>query len=158
MICCMLDAILIEKKISKRNFAIKAKVREFTVIELCNQSYKGFRFNLMDALCRELKYEPGMLFQFLDSSGKIPALQSEECEIGNKVLYCGLGQILKKRGKQRKWLAEEANIRPSTVSSLCNNKSKWIEKDALQRICTVLGCSIGDIFYYVNPIQIESPE
>jgi len=45
-------------------------------------------------------------------------------------------------------LAERTNIRPQTITNIVNNKIKQIPVDAVNKICDLLDCNIGDIFDY----------
>ena len=42
-------------------------------------------------------------------------------------------------------LAKATNIRPSTISDLCNNVAERIKFEHLEAICKVLKCNISDV-------------
>lgn len=46
-------------------------------------------------------------------------------------------------------LAEMTGIRPSTISSIVNGTIKQYPLDALNKMCSVLNCSVGDLLEYV---------
>ena len=46
-------------------------------------------------------------------------------------------------------LARLANINRSTVSALMAQRATRVDLDALERICIVLGCGIGDLLQIV---------
>ena len=46
-------------------------------------------------------------------------------------------------------LARLAHVNRSTVSALAAQRATRIDLDALERICTVLGCGIGDLLQIV---------
>ncbi|MGG3623883.1 helix-turn-helix transcriptional regulator [Bacillus gobiensis] len=68
-----------------------------------------------------------------------------------------LNELLENQGKTMYWLSRKTEIRPNTISKWANNeelnedeKVKSINVDALDRICTVLGCEIEDIIEHVK--------
>lgn len=46
-------------------------------------------------------------------------------------------------------LARQAKINRSTVSALLTQRATRVDLDALERICIVLGCGIGDLLQIV---------
>ena len=46
-------------------------------------------------------------------------------------------------------LARLANINRSTVSALSSQRATRVDLDALERVCIVLGCGIGDLLQIV---------
>lgn len=56
----------------------------------------------------------------------------------------------------QKELAEATEIRPSTISALCNGTVKHIPVDVLDKICGVLKCQPADILQYI-PDTDEKP-
>lgn len=47
-------------------------------------------------------------------------------------------------------LATRTGIRPQTITNIVNNKIRQIPVDALNAICEVLHCDVGDVFGYVD--------
>lgn len=56
-----------------------------------------------------------------------------------------LKEILEERGMSQRELARIMNIRPTTISDLCNNKVKGVYFDTLERICKALDVDLHDI-------------
>lgn len=50
-------------------------------------------------------------------------------------------------------LSEKTNIRPSTISDICNNKIKHIPIIVLNKLCETFKCEVGDIFKYIEDIS-----
>lgn len=53
-------------------------------------------------------------------------------------------EVLVIQGKSQKWLAERLGKTPTTIASICNNKSQPHLKD-LKRIAEILGVDIRDL-------------
>lgn len=47
-------------------------------------------------------------------------------------------------------LAVKTGVRPQTITNIVNNKIRQIPVDALNAICEVLHCDVGDVFGYVE--------
>ncbi len=56
-----------------------------------------------------------------------------------------LRALLEDRKMSQSELARITNIRPSTISDLCNNNSCFIKLDYLNSICKAISCSIDDL-------------
>lgn len=56
-----------------------------------------------------------------------------------------LRQLLRACNMTQSELAKATNIRPSTISDLCNNVTERIKISHLEAICNVLKCNISDI-------------
>ena len=56
-----------------------------------------------------------------------------------------LRQLLQAKNITQKELAEATNIRPSTISDLCNNVAERVKFEYLEAICKALNCEIPDI-------------
>jgi len=54
-------------------------------------------------------------------------------------------EILKEKNMTQTELAKRAEIRPATLSSICRNTCKTVDKDVLDRICIELNCGIEHI-------------
>lgn len=48
----------------------------------------------------------------------------------------------------QKELSEKTGIRPPTISAICTGKIKELPISAIDRICSVLNCSVADIIEY----------
>ena len=58
--------------------------------------------------------------------------------------------MLAMREMTQKELADKTGIRPPTVSAICLGTIKHLPIDALDKICNVLDCNVGDIIEYVK--------
>ena len=56
-----------------------------------------------------------------------------------------LAKLLDAKHISRAEFAKRTEIRPSTISDLCNNKSSFIKLEHISRICNELLCDIGDL-------------
>ena len=56
-----------------------------------------------------------------------------------------IDSILKECKKSRNWLSEETGITYTNICNLCNGKTTSIQFDKIEKICSVLNCSIQDI-------------
>lgn len=46
-------------------------------------------------------------------------------------------------------LSNQTGIRPGTITAIVNNQIKQIPVDAVNKICTLFHCDIGDIWEYI---------
>jgi len=60
-----------------------------------------------------------------------------------------LGRLMKERQLQAAKLARLAGVNRSTVSALMAQRATRVDLDALERICIVLSCGIGDLLQIV---------
>ena len=63
------------------------------------------------------------------------------------VSYKRLWKLLIDKGMKKRDLKEAANLSPSLMSSL--NQDKSVTVNTLSRICSVLGCRIEDIMEFM---------
>lgn len=59
-----------------------------------------------------------------------------------------VSEILKEKKMTQTELARRAEIRPATLSGICRNTCKTVDKEVLARICSVLQCGVDDLFVY----------
>lgn len=60
-----------------------------------------------------------------------------------------LNRLMQERQLKTAALARLAGVNRSTVSALMAQRATRVELDALERLCTVLGCGIGDLLQIV---------
>jgi len=60
-----------------------------------------------------------------------------------------LSRILGDRRLTQKKLAEMANLRPSTINAIYNERATRIDYDVLDKLCVALGCQPGDLLEHV---------
>ncbi len=61
-----------------------------------------------------------------------------------------LSEILGRHRISQKQLAEEAGLRPATVSSIYNEKISRLDLHSLDKICKTLNCQPGDLMEYID--------
>ena len=66
-----------------------------------------------------------------------------------------LSEVLGRKKMTRKKLSELIGVRPNTIGDLYNEKVKKIDLDLLDRMCSVLECSISDLLEHVAEIEDE---
>lgn len=59
-----------------------------------------------------------------------------------------LEEVLNKKGLTKYWLSKQTNIDNNTLAKICNNESKQIKLDTLNKICLTLDCDINDILKF----------
>lgn len=61
-----------------------------------------------------------------------------------------LDELIKKSGMSKNKFSYRADMSKSQVNAYCNNTIKRLDVDVLARICSTLGCSIGDLLEYTQ--------
>ena len=56
-----------------------------------------------------------------------------------------LRALLEERNMSQSELARIAQIRPSTISDLCNHNSNFIKLEHISRICNTLKCGVEEL-------------
>lgn len=56
--------------------------------------------------------------------------------------------VLADRKMTQKELAERTGIRPPTISAIATNTAKHLPIDVLDKICTTLNCSVGELIIH----------
>ena len=56
-----------------------------------------------------------------------------------------LRALLEEQNMSQSELARITQIRPSTISDLCNNNSNFIKLEHIDRICIALGCRVDEL-------------
>lgn len=67
-----------------------------------------------------------------------------------------LDKLIKEKGISKNKLSQRAEMQRTQINHYCNNTITRLDTDVLARICTVLGCEIGDLLTFVPPEQNES--
>lgn len=62
-----------------------------------------------------------------------------------------LNRLLKEAGFSKKRLSQEARLERTQINHYCNNEVTRLDVDVLARICTALGCSVGDLIEFIPP-------
>ena len=69
-----------------------------------------------------------------------------------------LGELMRRHQLKTTELARLANVNRSTVAALTRDRATRVDLTALERICTVLGCGLGDLLEIVpDERQNEHP-
>lgn len=64
-----------------------------------------------------------------------------------------LNELIQAAGISKNKLSHRAEMQRSQINHYCNNDITRLDIDVLARICTVLGCGIGDLLEFVPPEQ-----
>jgi putative transcriptional regulator len=56
-----------------------------------------------------------------------------------------LGELMQRHQLKAAELAQLANVNRSTVTALTRDRATRVDLPALERICTVLGCGLGEL-------------
>ena len=56
-----------------------------------------------------------------------------------------LRALLEEQNMSQSELARITQIRPSTISDLCNNNSNFIKLEHIERICSTLRCGVEEL-------------
>lgn len=62
-----------------------------------------------------------------------------------------LAELIEDSGLSKNKLSHRAEMQRTQINAYCSNNVTRLDVDVLARICTVLGCSIGDLLEYVPP-------
>lgn len=57
-----------------------------------------------------------------------------------------IDSILAEKNKTRYWLSKKTDISPNNIAKLCNNNTKSISFEIIDKLCSVLDCTPNDIF------------
>lgn len=61
-----------------------------------------------------------------------------------------IAEVLEQQEKSIYWLAQQTKVTYQTMHKIVNNKTESIRFETMEGICTVLNCSIGDLFFIVK--------
>ena len=62
-----------------------------------------------------------------------------------------LDELIEKSGISKNKLSHKAEMQRTQLNNYCNNQITRLDIDVLARICTVLNCSISDLWEFVPP-------
>ena len=75
------------------------------------------------------------------------------------MVHSHLNRLMQERELKTAELARLAHVNRSTVSALTAQRTTRVDLDALERICIVLGCGLGDLLQIVpDEPQHANPE
>lgn len=69
-----------------------------------------------------------------------------------------LKELLEKSGLSKNKFCQRAEMQRTQLNHYYNNTVTRLDTDVLARICTVLGCSIGELLQYTPPEDRENKE
>lgn len=55
-------------------------------------------------------------------------------------------------------LTKLTGIRPGTITNIVNNQCKQLPVEAIDKICDVLNCDVGDLFTHIKSSNIETQQ
>lgn len=61
-----------------------------------------------------------------------------------------ISDMLGRKKMTQKSLAEITGIRPATISKMYYEEIKRIEVEQINQLCKAFGCSVGELFEYVE--------
>ena len=64
-----------------------------------------------------------------------------------------LAELIEEAGISKNKLSQRAEMQRTQLNHYCNNTVTRLDVDVLARLCTVLGCEIGDLLEFVPPEQ-----
>ena len=64
-----------------------------------------------------------------------------------------LAELIEETGISKNKLSQRAEMQRTQLNHYCNNTVTRLDVDVLARLCTVLGCEIGDLLEFVPPEQ-----
>lgn len=67
-----------------------------------------------------------------------------------KVIKCNLSTYMGRDKLKIIDVARETGMNRATVSALYNEKAKKIDLEALDKLCALFHCQVGDLFEYVE--------
>ena len=62
-----------------------------------------------------------------------------------------LSKLIEENGISKNKLSQRAEMQRTQINHYCNNTITRLDIDVLARLCTVLGCEIGDLLEFVPP-------
>jgi putative transcriptional regulator len=65
-----LDRVMVDRKISLNELAEKVGISTVNLSLLKTGKVKGVRFNTLEAICKELKCQPGDILEYAEDSGE----------------------------------------------------------------------------------------
>lgn len=66
-----------------------------------------------------------------------------------------LAKLIEESGLSKNKLSHRAEMQRTQINRYCNNEVTRLDIDVLARLCTVLGCEIGDLLEFI-PFNGES--
>lgn len=65
-------------------------------------------------------------------------------------IHCNLRVLMAERGLNIQKVKDQTTLSRTTISNLYNNYGSGIQFDTLTQLCTLLKCTTGDLFTFVN--------
>lgn len=64
-------------------------------------------------------------------------------------IHIRLDELIKQKGISKNKLSHRAEMQRTQVNRFCNNEITRLDTDVLARLCSTLGCTIGDLLEFV---------
>ncbi|MBR4544446.1 MAG: helix-turn-helix transcriptional regulator [Oscillibacter sp.] len=64
-----------------------------------------------------------------------------------------LARLIEESGISKNKLSQRAEMQRTQLNHYCNNTITRLDIDVLARLCTVLGCEVGELLEFVPPEQ-----
>ena len=75
--------------------------------------------------------------------------------ISHSMVRSHLGALMQRHQLKAAELAQRAHVNRSTVSALTRDRATRVDLPALERICMVLGCGLGEL---LEIVPVEPPQ
>ena len=59
-------------------------------------------------------------------------------------------KLLQEKGKSKYWLYNQLNLSYQNFNNMVNNKTKSIKYEMIETLCSILDCSLDDLFIVTN--------
>lgn len=69
--------------------------------------------------------------------------------MGHGKIIIHLGELIERSDISKNRFSHLAAMERTQINNYCNNKVARVDLDVLARICSTLGCSIGELLEYV---------
>ena len=67
------------------------------------------------------------------------------------IIKINLARLIEEKGISKNKLCQRAEMQRTQLNHYCNNEVTRLDTDVLARICSVLGCKIGDLIEFIPP-------
>ena len=77
--------------------------------------------------------------------------------MGHGIVRIHLDRLIRESGMSKSRFSHKAEMQRTQLNHYCNNDIARLDIDVLARICTVLGCGIGDLLEFVPEGEEPDP-
>lgn len=73
------------------------------------------------------------------------------------MIRCHLSRLMGERKLKIADVARETGLNRNTVTLLYKETATRVDLDAVDRLCALFGCAVGDLFEYLTPERPKTP-